>query len=300
MQNRFPAYVLKTLQILNAAGYEAYVVGGAVRDLLLGLEPGDYDITTSGRPEQVAAVLRAAGYSLAEKLGENFGVVVAVTGGHALEIATFRNERYAYGQDAHRPAEVWYCDTLKEDLSRRDFTVNAMAMDREGNLFDYYGGQQDLRAKLLRTVGDPRKRFAEDALRMYRACRFVAQLDFTYVEGNDTAEEVLGEYDERLTVEQNLRIAMEKAGKNVPINMKTMGPDAQLTHGPAVIGTESVLQDNREQGASAQDALLWDRSLNGGEGTKTLSFGQPGTKYYRKKRYVFDVSRCRKGESGTG
>ena len=83
MQNRFPAYVLKTLQILNAAGYEAYVVGGAVRDLLLGLEPGDYDITTSGRPEQVAAVLRAAGYSLAEKLGENFGVVVAVTEGHA-------------------------------------------------------------------------------------------------------------------------------------------------------------------------------------------------------------------------
>ena len=67
MQNRFPAYVLKTLQILNAAGYEAYVVGGAVRDLLLGLEPGDYDVTTSGRPEQVAAVLRAAGYSLAEK-----------------------------------------------------------------------------------------------------------------------------------------------------------------------------------------------------------------------------------------
>ena len=260
MQNRFPAYVLKTLQILNAAGYEAYVVGGAVRDLLLGLEPGDYDVTTSGRPEQVAAVLRAAGYSLAEKLGENFGVVVAVTGGHALEIATFRNERYAYGQDAHRPAEVWYCDTLKEDLSRRDFTVNAMAMDREGNLFDYYGGQQDLRAKLLRTVGDPRKRFAEDALRMYRACRFVAQLDFTYVEGNDTAEDVLGEYDESLTVEQNLRIAMEKAGKNVPENMKTMGPDAQLTHGPA-----SGIQ----------------------------SFGQPGTKYYLKKRYVFDISQCR-------
>ena len=233
MQNRFPAYVLKTLQILNAAGYEAYVVGGAVRDLLLGLEPGDYDVTTSGRPEQVAAVLRAAGYSLAEKLGENFGVVVAVTEGHALEIATFRNERYSYGQDAHRPAEVWYCDTLKEDLSRRDFTVNAMAMDREGNLFDYYGGQQDLRAKLLRTVGDPRKRFAEDALRMYRACRFVAQLDFTYVEGNDTAEDVRGDYDESLTVEQILRIAMEKAGKNVPENMKTMGQDAQLTHGPA-------------------------------------------------------------------
>ena len=83
MQNSFPAYVLKTLQILNAAGYEAYVVGGAVRDLLLGIEPGDYDITTNARPEQIVAVLSSADYTLAEKLGENFGVVVAVTEGSA-------------------------------------------------------------------------------------------------------------------------------------------------------------------------------------------------------------------------
>lgn len=278
MQTSFPDYVTKTLNILNAAGYEAYVVGGAVRDLLLGLEPGDYDIATDGHPEQIAAVLRNAGYSLAEKLGENFGVVVAVTEGRSLEIATFRNERYAYGLDAHRPAEVWYCDTLKEDLSRRDFTVNAMAMDSRGNLYDYYGGQKDLEAKVLRTVGDPRKRFAEDALRMYRACRFVAQLDFTYVEGNDAPEDVRDGYDETLTVEQNLRIAMEKAGKTVPENMKTMGPDAQLTHGPAVTGSDG----------SARDGLLQDDGTAAG-----LPFGQPGTKYYLKKRYVFDVSRCR-------
>ena len=278
MQTSFPDYVTKTLNILNAAGYEAYVVGGAVRDQLLGLEPGDYDIATDGRPEQVAAVLRNAGYSLAEKLGENFGVVVAVTEGRSLEIATFRNERYAYGQDAHRPAEVWFCDTLKEDLSRRDFTVNAMAMDSRGNLYDYYGGQKDLEAKVIRTVGDPRKRFAEDALRMYRACRFVAQLDFTYVEGNDAPEDVRGGYDEVLTVEQNLRIAMEKAGKTVPGNMKTMGPEAQLTHGPAVTGSDG----------SVRGGLLQD------DGTATgLPFGQPGTKYYLKKRYVFDISRCR-------
>ena len=138
MQNILPAYVLKTLQILNAAGYEAYVVGGAVRDMLLGIEPGDYDITTNAHPEQIAAILRTAGYTLAEKLGENFGVVAAVTEKHALEIATFRNELYAYGQDAHRPAEVWFCNTLKEDLSRRDFTVNAMAMDSSGNLYDFF------------------------------------------------------------------------------------------------------------------------------------------------------------------
>jgi tRNA nucleotidyltransferase/poly(A) polymerase len=258
MQKCFPAYVLKTLQLLNNAGFEAYVVGGAVRDLLLGIEPGDYDITTGARPEQIAAVLRSAGYTLAEKLGENFGVVVAVTEGHSLEIATFRNERYVYGQDAHRPAEVWYCDTLKEDLSRRDFTVNAMAMDSKGKLYDFFGGQADLRAQLLRTVGDPAQRFAEDALRMYRACRFVAQLNFTYVEGNDTAADVLGEYTADKTVEENLRSALVHAGKTVPVNMKTMGPDAQLT------------------GAV-------DRN----------GFGQPGTKYYLKKRYVFDISQCR-------
>ena len=278
MQIQFPDYVTKTLNILNAAGYEAYVVGGAVRDLLLGLEPGDYDIATDGRPEQIAAVLRDAGYSLAEKLGENFGVVVAVTEGRSLEIATFRNERYAYGQDAHRPAEVWFCDTLKEDLSRRDFTVNAMAMDSRGKLYDYYGGQEDLQAKVLRTVGNPRKRFAEDALRMYRACRFVAQLDFTYVEGNDTAEDVLGDYSASLTVEQNLRIAMVKAGKTFPENLKTMGPDAQLTHGNAIPGSDG----------SSRDRLLQDDGAAAG-----LPFGQPGTKYYLKKRYVFDVSRCR-------
>ena len=277
MQIQFPDYVTKTLNILNAAGYEAYVVGGAVRDLLLGLEPGDYDIATDGRPEQIAAILRNAGYSLAEKLGENFGVVVAVTEGRSLEIATFRNERYAYGQDAHRPAEVWFCDTLKEDLSRRDFTVNAMAMDSRGNLYDYYGGQKDLEAKVIRTVGDPRKRFAEDALRMYRACRFVAQLGFTYVEGNDSAEDVLGDYSASLTVEQNLRIAMVKAGKTVPENLKTMGPDAQLTHGNAIPGSDG----------SSRDRLLQDDGAAAG-----LPFGQPGTKYYLKS-YVFDVSRCR-------
>ena len=258
MQTKFPDYVLKTLNILNAAGYEAYVVGGAVRDILLGTEPGDYDITTNARPEQIAMTLRAAGYTLAEKLGENFGVVAAVTEGHALEIATFRNERYVYGQDAHRPAEVWFCDTLQDDLSRRDFTVNAIAMDSSGRLYDYFGGQKDLKAKLLRTVGDPKKRFAEDALRMYRACRFVAQLDFTYVEGDDTAADVRGEYDPALSAEANLRSAMEKAGKTVPEDMKQMGPAAQLTGDAAGTG-----------------------------------FGQPGTKYRLEKRYVFDTGQCR-------
>ena len=95
-----------------------------------------------------------------------------------VEVASYRNE--TYGSDAHRPAEVWYCDTLDEDLGRRDFTINAMAIDPEGNIIDYCDGLEDLHKKVLRTVGNADKRFEEDALRMFRACRFVAQLGFTY------------------------------------------------------------------------------------------------------------------------
>ena len=89
-----------------------------------------------------------------------------------VEITTFRGE--SYGTDAHKPEQVWYCDNLREDLSRRDFTVNAMALDINGNLYDYFGGQEDLQNKVLRTVGKAKLRYQEDALRMFRACRFVA------------------------------------------------------------------------------------------------------------------------------
>jgi tRNA nucleotidyltransferase/poly(A) polymerase len=178
MKNNFPDYVNKILDALCEAGYEAYVVGGAVRDLLLGLEPGDFDITTNAKPEQVLAVAKTKGLGTVEKLGQNFGVVVLVLAGKSVEVATFRGERY--GTDAHRPEEVWYCNKLEDDLKRRDFTVNAMAMDRDGKLYDYAEGQADLQKRILRTVGDAKVRYQEDALRMYRACRFVAQLDFTY------------------------------------------------------------------------------------------------------------------------
>lgn len=178
MTNQFPEYVNRILQALNDAGYQAYVVGGAVRDLLLGLNPGDFDLTTSAKPEQVLAVARAQNFGSVDKLGQNFGVVVLTVPGHTVEVATFRGERY--GTDVHRPAEVWYCERLEEDLGRRDFTVNAMAMDVQGTVYDFYQGREDLQKKIMRTVGEPEQRFAEDALRMYRACRFVAQLNFTY------------------------------------------------------------------------------------------------------------------------
>lgn len=175
----FPSYTKKILSALNAAGYEAYLVGGAVRDLLLCKSPDDYDITTNALPEQVLAVCKQHDWKTVDQLGHNFGCVVIVINGVATEVTTFRGERYN-DDDMHRPAATWFCSSLREDLCRRDFTVNAIALSLDGTLYDYFGGQQDLQQKILRTVGDANTRFREDALRMLRACRFVAQLGFTY------------------------------------------------------------------------------------------------------------------------
>lgn len=178
MNIKFPTYTNKILKALNDAGHEAYLVGGAVRDILLSKTPDDYDITTSALPEQTVAVAKAQGWTVIDNLGQNFGCVVVVVDGVATEVTTYRGEKY--GTDAHKPSQIWYAKTLKEDMSRRDFTINAMALDAEGKLYDYFGGQEDLRQGILRTVGDPEQRFTEDALRMFRACRFVGQLGFLY------------------------------------------------------------------------------------------------------------------------
>lgn len=177
-----PLYIKKIIQALLDADYQAYVVGGAVRDLLLGIHPGDFDIATNACPENTLAICQQNGWKTVDKLGGNYGCVVAVVDHIAVEITTFRGE--GYGSDAHRPEQIWYCDNLEEDLSRRDFTVNAMAMDIEGNIYDYFNGAQDLTQKILRTVGNSWQRYEEDALRMLRACRFVGQLGFNYVQSD--------------------------------------------------------------------------------------------------------------------
>ena len=139
-----PDYVKKILHMLTGAGYEAYIVGGAVRDLLLKLPPGDFDITTSATPEEISAVFRANNIKTIDNLGQNFGCVVAVIDGVPAEITTFRGE--SYGTDAHKPEKVWFSKSLREDLSRRDFTVNAMAMDINGRIYDYHNGMEDLQS----------------------------------------------------------------------------------------------------------------------------------------------------------
>lgn len=156
---------------LQNAGHEAYFVGGCVRDLLRGAEPGDYDIVTSAKPDEVYPL-----FSRTVPVGMRFGVVIVVEEGHNYEVATFRSEK-DYG-DGRRPSHVEFT-TAEDDIRRRDFTVNALLMDPlAGSIIDYVGGKEDIKRRLIRTIGSAQERFAEDHLRMLRAVRFAANLGY--------------------------------------------------------------------------------------------------------------------------
>lgn len=156
---------------LAAAGHEAYWVGGCVRDELLRRPVHDMDITTSALPEEVMAL-----FPRCVPTGLMHGTVTVLENGHGYEVTTYRTESgYA---DHRRPEHVEFVREVKEDLKRRDFTINAMAMDLSGRLIDPFGGAEDAREGLIRCVGDPRERFGEDALRMMRCIRFASVLDF--------------------------------------------------------------------------------------------------------------------------
>ncbi|GIW63779.1 MAG: HDIG domain-containing protein [Patescibacteria group bacterium] len=171
---KLPQYVNEFMLVFTQAGYEIYVVGGAVRDALLGKTVDNYDFTTNALPEQILKLFPDASYQ------NNYGTVLishTLSNGKKIlfEVTTFRKEsKYT---DFRHPEEVVWADTLKEDLERRDFTINAMAFDGK-TIIDLFGGRQDLKNKIIRAVGDPDKRFSEDALRLIRAVRFASQLGF--------------------------------------------------------------------------------------------------------------------------
>ena len=171
-----PGGVRACLDTLRRTGHAAYPVGGCVRDLLLGRTPGDFDVCTDARPERVMEL-----FPHTVPTGLRHGTVTVRTEDGPVEVTTFRREAgYA---DGRHPDAVDFDATLAEDLARRDFTVNAMALDENGMVIDRYGGQMDLFRNVIRCVGDPDRRFAEDALRMLRAVRFAAQLDFSIEKG---------------------------------------------------------------------------------------------------------------------
>lgn len=166
-----PKYVIHILNTLERSGYEARLVGGCVRDTLLHRRPDDWDVATAAAPEAVTEL-----FERTVPTGIRHGTVTVLYGGSACEVTTYRVEG-AYS-DHRRPDSVRFTSRLEEDLSRRDFTINAMAMDASLAITDPFGGREDLSRRLIRCVGDARERFTEDALRMLRAVRFAAQLDF--------------------------------------------------------------------------------------------------------------------------
>ena len=166
-----PSAVRQVLTALQARGHLAYLVGGCVRDMLLGVTPHDWDICTSALPEEVLAI-----FPHAEPTGLKHGTVTVWEHKRAVEVTTFRTEG-SYSDHRH-PDAVRFVGDLRTDLSRRDFTMNAIALPPDGLIADPFGGVDDIRNRLIRCVGEPERRFEEDALRMFRAIRFAAKLDF--------------------------------------------------------------------------------------------------------------------------
>lgn len=173
MRTELPETVNKALFMLHQAGFEAYVVGGCVRDMLMDHSPKDYDLATSAHPQAIQRVF--AGFAMTLE-GLKHGTVRVILNHEPLEITTFRVDG-GYSDGRH-PDAVRFTPSLEEDLLRRDFTINAMAYAPETGLIDPFGGRADIAARLIRCVGDPEKRFSEDALRILRGLRFAAVLDF--------------------------------------------------------------------------------------------------------------------------
>ena len=171
MKIKMPPSVNMVIDSLHAKGFEAYAVGGCVRDTILAREPDDWDITTSASPQQVKEI-----FDRTVDTGLEHGTVTVLAGSGAHEVTTYRID--GEYEDGRHPKEVVFTSSLAEDLRRRDFTINAMAYNNEEGLVDLFDGIRDLQRKVIRCVGNPTERFSEDALRILRALRFSAQLGF--------------------------------------------------------------------------------------------------------------------------
>lgn len=196
---KIPEQAGKIIEVLEEHGFEAYLVGGCVRDMLLGRKPEDWDITTNARPEEVKALFRRT-----IDTGIRHGTVTVIIDQCGYELTTYRIDgKY---EDSRHPKEVLFTAELAEDLKRRDFTVNAMAYHPKSGLVDIFGGQKDLEAMVIRCVGNPEERFSEDALRIMRAIRFAGQLGFEIEEETMNAAERLAPTLSNISAE---RVRME-------------------------------------------------------------------------------------------
>ena len=174
MKLEIPEYVSILMKELNKHGYECFVVGGAIRSILLSKPVNDYDLTTSALPEETKQVFHT--YHTIDT-GLKHGTVTVVSKHIPVEITTYRKD--AEYKDHRHPDEVIFTRTIKEDCARRDFTINALCYCEETGILDFFNGKEDIEKKIVRCIGDPYQRFEEDALRILRAIRFASQLNFS-------------------------------------------------------------------------------------------------------------------------
>ncbi len=209
MTIQLPETVQKIISILESHGFEAYTVGGSVRDSLLGRTPKDWDLTTNAKPEEIKSLFRRT-----IDTGIEHGTVTVRMGGESYEVTTYRLDgKYL---DGRHPEEVTFTADLKEDLRRRDFTINAMAYNDRAGLVDLFGGQEDLKAGLIRAVGEPMERFTEDALRILRAVRFSARFGFEIEEKTAFAAKALSGRLSLISVERIREELMKTLESNHP------------------------------------------------------------------------------------
>lgn len=195
MKIQLPEKVNTIIQTLQEHGYEAYAVGGCVRDSLLGREPGDWDITTSASPDETKKL-----FARTVDTGIEHGTVTVLLGKEGFEVTTYRIDgKY---EDSRHPTEVIFTRNLREDLLRRDFTINAMAYNDTEGIVDIFGGMDDLKRKIIRCVGNARERFGEDALRIMRGVRFAAQLGFSLEKETKEAMTELAPTLEKISAER--------------------------------------------------------------------------------------------------
>ena len=250
------------LDALHGAGHAAYAVGGCVRDSLLGLDPHDWDLCTSARPEQVMALF---GEEKCIPTGLQHGTVTVKQGGRLYETTTFRTEG-AYSDGRH-PDAVCFVPDVREDLARRDFTINAMAYSAEEGLIDPFGGRDDLAAHLVRAVGEPERRFEEDALRILRLYRFAARFGFTIDPATGAAARALGPHldcvsAERIQEELLKLLAAPRPGSYLEpavlaVVLPELEPEKQPERFAELCRTIDRIEPTAENVPARLAALLW-------------------------------------------
>ena len=250
------------LDALHGAGHAAYAVGGCVRDSLLGLAPHDWDLCTSARPEQVMALF---GEEKCIPTGLQHGTVTVKQGGRLYETTTFRTEG-AYSDGRH-PDAVCFVPDVREDLARRDFTINAMAYSAEEGLIDPFGGRDDLAAHLVRAVGEPERRFEEDALRILRLYRFAARFGFAIDPATGAAARALGPHldcvsAERIQEEMLKLLAAPRPGSYLEpavlaVVLPELEPEKQPERFAELCRTIDRIEPTAENVPTRLAALLW-------------------------------------------